>query len=169
MSPTFPEPTDRRASQADVLLSYLDYFRSVIVDKIHGLPEQELRASRLASDWTPLGLIKHLTYVELRWLVWGFAGEPVERPWADTRDGRWFAADDEHPLDLIDDLHRQASRTRAIVRDHRLTDRGQPGPRWPDTEPATLERILLHLVQEYARHAGHLDIVRELIDGRTGE
>ena len=152
-----------------MLLGYLDHFRSVIVDTVQGLPEQELRTSRLVSGWTPLGLIKHLTYVELRWMQWGFAGEPVENPWADTRDGRWCVDDGEHPSDLIDGLHHQASRTRAIVRDHRLTDRGQPGPRRPHTEPATLERVLLHLLQEYARHAGHLDIVRELIDGRTGE
>jgi hypothetical protein len=46
---------------------------------------------------------------------------------------------------------------------------GEPGPRWDGAPPATLERVLLHLVQEYARHAGHLDVVRELIDGRVGE
>lgn len=169
MSVPFSEPTDRHTSQSQVLLSYLDYFRSVIVDKLHGLPDEELRNSRLASGWTPLGLIKHLTYVELRWMVWGFAGEQVEQPWADSRGGRWFASDDERPSDLIGDLHRQADRTRAIVEAHQLTDRGQPGPRWPDAGPATLERVLLHLIQEYARHAGHLNIVRELIDGRTGE
>lgn len=169
MSLPFPAPTDHQASRADALLSYLDYFRSVIVDKVQGLPDEELRASRLVSGWTPLGLIKHLTYVELRWMVWGFAGERVEHPWADSRNDLWFVSDDERPLDLINDLHLQAARTRTIVRDHRLSDRGQPGPRWPDAEPATLERVLLHLIQEYARHAGHLDIVRELIDGRTGE
>jgi hypothetical protein len=165
----FPDPTDRRTSHAEVLLSYLDYFRSVIVDKVQGLPEAELRSSRLSSGWTPLGLIKHLTYVEIRWLVWGFAGQPIEDPWADSRDGRWFTSDEEHPRDLIDSLHRQATQTRGIVEAHQLTDRGQPGPRWPDAEPATLERVLLHLTQEYARHVGHLDIVRELIDGQTGE
>jgi hypothetical protein len=46
---------------------------------------------------------------------------------------------------------------------------GQPGDRWDGADPATLERILFHLVQEYARHVGHLDIVRELIDGEVGE
>ncbi|MGI8993340.1 MAG: DUF664 domain-containing protein [Nocardioidaceae bacterium] len=46
---------------------------------------------------------------------------------------------------------------------------GRPGERWDGAEPATLERVLFHLLQEYARHVGHLDIVRELIDGATGE
>jgi hypothetical protein len=50
-----------------------------------------------------------------------------------------------------------------------LSEVGKPGPRWDGAEPATLERILFHLLQEYARHAGHLDIVRELADGRVGE
>ncbi len=165
----FPEPTGHRSSRAEVLLGYLDYFRSVVVDKISGLPAEELRASRLPSGWTPLGLVKHLTFVEVRWMVWGFAGEPVAEPWADSRDGRWFADDGEDPHDLVATLLRQGARTREIVHAHQLSDRGQPGPRWPDAEPATLERVLLHLIQEYARHAGHLDIVRELIDGRVGE
>jgi len=52
---------------------------------------------------------------------------------------------------------------------HDLAEVGAPGERWEGAPPATLERVLLRLVQEYARHAGHLDVVRELIDGRTGE
>ena len=169
MSLPFPEPTEPHPSQSQVLLGYLDHFRSVIVDKVQGLPDGELRHSRLPSGWTPLGLVKHLVHVERRWMVWGFLGEQVEQPWADSRGDRWFVSDDEGPGDLVEDLHRQADRTRVIVEAHRLTDRGQPGPRWGDAAPATLERVLLHLVQEYARHAGHIDVVRELIDGRTGE
>ncbi len=53
---------------------YLDYFRSVLVEKLQGLVEENLRGSRLPSGWTPLQLVKHLTYVERRWLVWGFFG-----------------------------------------------------------------------------------------------
>ncbi|TQM11029.1 DinB family protein [Pseudonocardia kunmingensis] len=169
MSVPFPEPTAPRPSRAEVLLDYLDYFRSVIIDKLQGLPDHELRASRLGSRWTPLGLLKHLTYVELRWIVWGFAGRPVAEPWGDSRDGRWFVPEHESLPELVDALQSQAAHTRDVVEAHDLSERGAPGPRWPDAEPATLERVLLHLLQEYARHAGHLDIVRELIDGRTGE
>jgi hypothetical protein len=71
--------------------------------------------------------------------------------------------------DLVASLQDQAARTRAIVDAHDLSDVGQPGERWRGAPPATLERVLFHLVQEYARHAGHLDIARELVDGTTGE
>ena len=52
---------------------------------------------------------------------------------------------------------------------HDLAETGRPGERWEGAEPATLERVLFHVLQEYARHAGHLDVVRELIHGTVGE
>jgi uncharacterized damage-inducible protein DinB len=165
----FPEPTDPRPARADVFLGYLDYFRSVVVAKLDGLSDDELRTSRLPSGWAPLELLLHLIHVERRWLVWGFEGEPVGDPWADERDGRWHVPPDVTFARLVASLQDQAARTRAIVDAHDLSDVGQPGGRWRGAPPATLERVLFHLVQEYARHAGHLDIVRELVDGRTGE
>ena len=169
MSLPFPSPTDPVVSRAEVFLGYLDYFRSVLVDKLEGLPDSELRHSRLPSGWTPIELLKHLTYVELRWLEWGFEGRDVAEPWGDRRGDRWYVAPDETLSDLVDGLRVQAARSRAVVEAHDLSEVGQPGERWDGADPATLERILFHLVQEYARHAGHLDIVRELIDGRVGE
>lgn len=169
MSRPFPAPTDPRASRAEVFLSYLDYFRSVVVDKLQGLPDGDLRGYRLPSGWVPLALLKHLIHVELRWIVWGFEGEPLSQPWADVRDGRWFVADDENLPDLVEALQRQAARTREVVQAHDLSDAGQPGERWAGAPPATLERVLFHLLHEYARHAGHLDIVCELIEERVGE
>ena len=165
----FPEPTLPLCSRAEVLLGYLDYFRSVVVSKLRDLPDAELRSSRVPSGWTPVGLLKHLTHVELRWLVWGFEGEAVAQPWGDERDGRWHVAPDETLDGLLDRLERQARRTRSVVERHELDEVGRPGPRWEGAPPPTLERVLLHLVQEYARHAGHLDIVRELVDGQVGE
>jgi len=169
MSLPFPEPTEPVASRADVFVGYLDFFRSTLVGKLQDLPESELRRSRLPSGWTPIELIKHLTYVELRWLVWGFEGRDVGDPWGDNRDDHWYVAPDETLSELLTALHTQAGRSRAIVEAHELSDVGQPGDRWDGADPATLERILFHLVQEYARHVGHLDIVRELSDGRVGE
>ena len=169
MTVSFPEPTNPVGSRADVFLGYLDYFRSTLVSKIEDLPESELRHSRLPSGWTPIQLLKHLTYVELRWLMWGFEGLDVGDPWGDNRDEHWFVAPDETLTDLLTALHSQAVRSRAIVEAHELSDVGQPGDRWDGADPATLERILFHLVQEYARHVGHLDVVRELIDGQVGE
>jgi uncharacterized damage-inducible protein DinB len=165
----FPEPTTPRESRAEVFLGYLEYFRSVVVGRLEGLSDDELRTSRLPSGWAPLELLQHLIHVERRWLVWGFEGEPVADPWADQRDGRWHVPPDVTVADLVTALLEQAARTRAIVEAHDLADVGQPGERWRGAPPATLERVLFHLVQEYARHAGHLDIVRELVDGSTGE
>jgi uncharacterized damage-inducible protein DinB len=165
----FPSPTLPAESRSAVLLGYLDYFRSVLVTKVRDLPDVELRRSRLPSGWTPLELVQHLTHVERRWLEWGFEGQPVPDPWGDTRDGRWFVAADETLDSLLVALADRASRTHAIVERHDLDEVGAAGPRWEGADPPTLERVLLHLMQEYARHVGHLDIVRELVDGTTGE
>jgi hypothetical protein len=120
-----------------------------------------LRRSRLPSGWTPLELAKHLRYVELRWLEWGFEGRDISEPWADTEGGRWHVGPEETLPSLLADLLDQAGRTRAIVESHDLDDVGKPGERWDGADPATLERVLFHLLQEYARHLGHLDIVAE--------
>jgi uncharacterized damage-inducible protein DinB len=169
MSETFPEPTRPASSSAEVLVGYLDYFRDHIAHKVQSLSEEEQRTSRLPSAWTPVQLVKHLTLVEQRWLEWGFEGAAVADPWADSRDGRWFVDDAERLSDLLAAFREQARRSNAVVAAHALTDVGRPGLRWNGQPPATLERVLLHLVQEYARHVGHLDIVVELAGGSTGE
>jgi uncharacterized damage-inducible protein DinB len=165
MSIPFPEPTDPAVSRAEVFARYLGYFRSQLTARLRGLPTDELRRSRLPSGWTPLELLKHLTYVELRWLEWGFEGRDVADPWGDNRDGRWHVAPDE----TLAALHAQAARSERVIAAHPLDEVGQPGERWDGAPPAALERILFHLVQEYARHVGHLDIVSELVGGPTGE
>lgn len=169
MSESFPEPTQPASSPAEVLVRYLDYFRDQLTRKVEGLSEEEQRTSRLPSAWTPVQLLKHLTHVERRWLEWGFEGAAVADPWADSRDGRWFVDDTESLTDLLMAFGEQARRSNAVIAAHALADVGRPGPRWNGQPPATLERVLLHLVQEYARHVGHLDIVAELAGGPTGE
>lgn len=165
MSVPFPEPTRDLGPHAQVLLDYLDYFRSELVAKLHLLDDAALRASLLPSGWTPLELLKHLTFVELRWLEWGFEGRPVPDPWGDRRDDRWYVSPQETLPQLLRDLQLRAQETRAVVERHALTERGQPGERWDGEPPATLERVLLHLLQEWARHLGHLDVVVELSSG----
>jgi uncharacterized damage-inducible protein DinB len=165
----FPEPTKPAGSRTEVFLRYLRYFRSCLVTKVTNLPAAELRNSRLPSGWTPLELLKHLQHVEMRWLEWGFEGRQVADPWADSKNGRWHVAGDETLDGLVAALAAQADRSRAIIEAHDLADIGQPGDRWDGDDPASLERILFHLLQEYARHVGHLDIVAELRGGPTGE
>ena len=169
MTVPFPSPTDPAESRAEVFGRYLEFFRDRLAAKTRELSADELRRSRLPSGWTPLELVKHLTYVERRWLEWGFEGQPVPDPWGDQRDGRWYVGPDETLDGLLAELDAQASRSGAIIEGHDLGEVGQPGERWSGKPPATLERVLFHLVQEYARHVGHLDVVCELAGGETGE
>ncbi|MGC4869293.1 DinB family protein [Micromonospora sp. DT53] len=166
---SFPEPTNPAGSRSEIFLRYLDYFRDSVMDKVSTLDEPELRRSRLPSGWTPLELLKHLRYVELRWIEWGFQGRDVAEPWGDRRDDRWYVSPDETRADLVAALRAQGAHTTAVVTAHDLAEIGAPGSRWRGADPASLERVLFHLVQEYARHLGHLDVVTELAGGPTGE
>ena len=169
MTVPFPEPTTPAGSRAEVFDRYLGYFRDQLATRLRGLPGEELRRSRLPSGWTPLELLKHLTFVELRWLEWGFEGRDVADPWGDNREGRWHVAPEETLDALLAASQAQAARSERVIARHRLDEVGQPGERWDGAPPATLERVLFHLVQEYARHLGHLDIVSELAGGPVGE
>ena len=165
----FPSPTTSASSRREVFLRYLAYFRSRLVAKLREMPADQLTTSILPSGWTPVELLKHLQYVEMRWLEWGFEGRDVTNPWGDGKDDRWFVGDDETLDGLIAALAAQAERSRAVIESHDLAETGQPGDRWDGEDPPPLERILFHLLQEYARHVGHLDIVAELVTGSTGE
>ncbi|RJK92782.1 DUF664 domain-containing protein [Vallicoccus soli] len=167
--PPFPDPTGPPAPRAQVLLGYLDYFRGVLAEKVADLPEEDARTSRLPSGWSPLELVHHLVHVERRWLDWGFEGRDVGDPWADRRDGRWHVPEALSGADVLALLEERGRLTRAVVERHALDEVGAPSGRWEGADPPALERVLLHLLQEHARHAGHLDVVRELVDGRTGE
>jgi hypothetical protein len=169
MAVPFPEPTAPAVSRAEVFGRYLGYFRAEVVTRLRGMPADELRLSRLPSGWTPLELVKHLTFVELRWLYWGFDGQHVADPWGDLRDDRWHVEPTETLDDLLAAFAAQAEVSSKIIATHDLDEVGKPGERWDGEPPATLERVLFHLLQEYARHAGHLDIVSELAGGPTGE
>jgi uncharacterized damage-inducible protein DinB len=165
----FPEPTDARSSRAEVFLGYLDYFRERAIGKVSLLPPAEVVRSRLPSGWSPVELLLHLRHMERRWLEWGFLGREVGDPWADEQHGRWHVPPGVGLAVVVDQLRRQGVRSRDIVEAHRLDERGQPGRRWHGAEPATLERVLFHVMQEYARHLGQLDVVVELVTGTAGE
>ncbi|WP_155368478.1 mycothiol transferase [Catellatospora vulcania] len=167
MTDSPPSPTAPIGSRNEVFAAYLDYFRADIITTVEGLSEAEQRNSRLASGWTPVELLKHLRYVELRWITWGFEGRDVGYPWGDRRDDRWHVDPSESLIELVSVLRAQGEHTREVVLATDLSTVGQPGERWDGAEPATLERVLFHLVQEYARHAGHLDIVAELAAADT--
>jgi hypothetical protein len=165
----FPGPTLALPSRTEVFLTYLDYFRAGVVGKVGALADHDRATSRLPSGWTPLELLTHLRHVELRWIEWGFEGRPVAQPWGDRRDDRWHVPAGETFDSLVAALERQGAHTREVVGSHDLATVGAPGPRWDGAPPPPLERVLFHLMQEYARHLGHLDIVVELAGGPVGE
>jgi hypothetical protein len=166
------EPTLDSADPVAQLAEYLDYYRAVVERKLEGLTDAQLRTSLLPSGWTPLELLAHLVHMERRWFVWGFLGEHVPDPWGDHADGgpdgAWQVPDGVGKDELVAALHAGGERTRRILAAHDLAERGAVGGRFDD-HPPTLAWICFHVLQEYARHAGHLDVARELADGVTGE
>ncbi|WP_328967068.1 DinB family protein [Streptomyces sp. NBC_00239] len=178
MRPTVSEPSRQLSDPGELLLGYLDFLRSAVTAKIAGMSEEDLRTSRLPSGWTPLELLKHLVHMERRWLRWGFLGEPVPEPFGDAdATGRWHTGPDDTATDLTAALHAGGEQTRAVCAGLDLATPAATGGRFPagaddgtGAEPApTLGWILFHVLQEYARHAGHLDIARELTDGVVGK
>lgn len=163
------EEPESGSDSAELLSGYLDYFRAVVIGKLDRLSDTELRHSRLPSGWTPLELLKHLIFMERRWFQWGLMAERVDQPWGDGLE-RWQVTDDDTLATLTGLLTEVSSRTREILARVDLAAPAAVGGRFERADEApTGLWICLHVLQEYARHAGHLDIVRELIDGTTGE
>jgi uncharacterized damage-inducible protein DinB len=163
------EPQVDSADAAVQLVAYLDYLRGAVARKVLDLPEAQLRTSRLPSGWTPLELLSHLVHMERRWFVWGFLGETIDAPWGDhDADGRWRS--EAGLSDLAERLRAGGRRTSEILRSNALTDPSATTGRFADLDDVpTLLVVAFHVLQEYARHVGHLDIARELADGLTGE
>lgn len=166
------EPAKQGPAGAERWIGYLDWVRADLVDAVLALPEAERRTCRLPSGWTPIEVLSHVLHMEQRWFIWGFLGEPVDAPWDDwTRDepwetegdapARWHVPDDVTAELLAERLARLAERTRAVLREHPPETPASPGGRFAD-DPPTLDWICFHVLAEYARHAGHLDIAVEL-------
>ncbi|MGW8377615.1 DinB family protein [Streptomyces sp. ODS28] len=167
----FGEPDHTLAEPHALLSAYLDVYRDALLRKLDGLPEAELRRSALPSGWTPLELVHHLRHVERRWLRWGFLGEDVPAPWGDAdAEGRWRVPADASAEAVFAAFREQCADSRRIVEGAPLAARAAVGGRFATAEEApTLAWILCHLFQEYARHVGQLDVVREMTDGEVGE
>jgi uncharacterized damage-inducible protein DinB len=164
-----PEP-GACTDPATLFAHYLDFYREKVIEKVAGLDPVEQRNTRLPSGWSPLELIQHLAFMERRWLVWGFLAEQVDDPWGDSRDGRWHVDPGETIESVAMRLRAVGERTRGILAQAELAASAATGGRFPPgSEPPTLLAILFHVLQEYARHAGQLDVARELADGATGE
>lgn len=168
------EPDKRDPAGAERWADYLEWLREDIIAGVLGLSAADRRASRLPSSWSPIELLSHLLHMEQRWFVWGFLGEPVAEPWGDwnvedpsldpSPEGvtpAWTVAADLTAEDIAVRLRAVGQHTRRILGEHSLDERAQVGGRFAE-DPPTLEWICFHVLAEYARHAGHLDIVLEL-------
>lgn len=166
---TLPEPARSVTDPVARLAEYLDFFRGEVARKASGLTPVELQQPVVPSGWTPASLVEHLVHMERRWIVWGFLGEDVADPQADRdADDRWVT--DRPIAEILHDLDAGGVRTRDVIAHHDPLECAAPGGKYTaDDETPTLLAIVFHVMQEYARHAGHLDIARELIDGLTGE
>ena len=163
------EPAKTGPAGTERWIGYLDWVRSELIEGVLSLSPDDQRTPRVSSGWTPLELLNHVLHMEQRWFVWGVLAEPVEEPWGDwdvpaVEPGRWRVAAGTSAEDLAEHLRALGERTAAILREHALDEVGRSGGRFTD-DPPTLEWICFHVLAEYARHAGHLDIVVELGEG----
>ncbi len=164
------EPRPGLGDEAAHHAAYLDFYRSSVIEAVLALPEEERRRGQVPSGWTPIELLSHVLHMEQRWFVWGFLGEVVEQPWGDwTTDepweqdtsGRWHVDDAIAAEELATRLRAVGARTRTVLCEHALEARASPTGRFAE-DPPELRWICFHVLQEYARHAGHLDIVIEI-------
>lgn len=170
-----PEPP-LAADETETLVGFLDYQRATMGWKCADLDAAGLRAIVPPSSMTLGGLLKHMAYVEDNWFSKWLHGRDPEPPW-DTvdweadRDWEWHSAADDTPEQLLTLWQDAVARSRALVTDA-LADGGldQLARRtWPDGRSPSLRWILVHMIEEYARHNGHVDYLRESVDGLTGE
>ena len=158
---------DRRPPGLDrdertTLLSFLDYLRESVIAKASGLSDEEAGRPVVASGTSLLWLVKHLTAVELNWFVWSYTGLDAE-PWDDDAP----LSGDESAEQLIADYRAAVARANAVITACTVLDR--PGARsLRETAPPSMRWLLVHMVEETARHAGHADILREQLDGSVG-
>jgi uncharacterized damage-inducible protein DinB len=164
------EPPKSLEDPTEILLQQLSYYRATALAKLGGLRDDQLTASIVPSGWSPLGLLKHLVFVERRWMQWGFEADQMSDPWGDHDPDTtgWLITPDDNVADLATRWAAIATRTETVARNAQLTDRAKLGGRF-SSDPPTLGWILAHVLQENARHVGQLDVVRELIDGSVGE
>jgi hypothetical protein len=166
MTPSPPPPRRRRdtppprtgLAERDVLLSFLDYLRASVIGKVEGVPDPLVRTPGVPSGTNLLGLLKHLTNVE-RYI---FLGENVT-DWPST----FRTGPDEAVAELVTAYQDTVARANRVIA---ACDDLESAAARPSNgkEPPSMRWALVHMIEETGRHAGHLDILRELADGSTG-
>jgi uncharacterized damage-inducible protein DinB len=164
----FPEPRGDTSDSAALFSRYLEFYRQTVVRKTLSLSDEAQRTSLVPSGWTPVEMLSHLAHMEQRWMVWGFLREDVAAPWGDRADDRWHVPADRPIAEVVALVRAVGEKTTALLAAHSLDEIAPPGPRFKH-EPPSLAWICFHVLQEYARHAGHLDVAVELAGGEVGE
>ncbi len=156
-------------SEREVLLNSLAGQRRHVLTQLAGLSDEQLRRPVLPSGWSCLGLVRHLTLSDERyWFEVVVAGGQLDF-WPEGENADWLIDPHEPATDVLADYRSAISRSEAIVASRGLDDPPeQPEDWWPDAglDFPDLRAILVHVLVETAVHAGHLDAVRELLDGR---
>ncbi|MFE2170976.1 DinB family protein [Streptomyces sp. NPDC059447] len=151
------------------LTTFLDYARDTARAKCDGVSADDARTSLLPGSplMTVSGLINHLRWVEYYWFQVVFLGEEDQGPWTEEDPDREMRVAVDFPLArLLDEYAEQSARYRELVAGRALDERARRAVR--GDLRVDLRWILLHLTEETARHNGHLDILREMLDGATG-
>ena len=171
-----PEPP-MNGDEVDTLLGFLDFQRATFAWKCTGVDAVGMNATIAASSMTIGGLLKHMALVEDSWFSERLHGREPMSPfntvdWDADRDWEWHTAVDDSPEELVALWEESVVRSRACVAEA-LADGGLDRlaawiDDWRGLAP-NLRWIAVHMIEEYARHNGHADLLRESIDGATGE
>ena len=161
------------APEMQLLTQFLEYHRATVLVKTEGLSDEQLKRRMVPSGTCLAGIVKHLAHVERWWFRIVLAGEALQPVWTkDDPEAEWRIADDETALSVLQLYEEEINRCRRAMSGFALDDR----PRGRVTtlsgqsvETYTLRWIITHMIEETARHNGHIDILRELIDGASGE
>ena len=155
-------------SERETLRAYLDWHRATLAGKCAGLADEDLRRRSMPpSTLSLLGLVRHMAEVERSWFRRVIAGEDVPLVWSPDGDFQVaYAADDADPAEAFAAWEAEVSHARRIERAAPSLE--VTGVDRKDGTAYSLRLVLLHVIQEYARHNGHADLLREGIDGVTG-
>ncbi|WP_326648455.1 MULTISPECIES: DinB family protein [unclassified Streptomyces] len=168
---TTPERTEpsTTAGERDMLEGWLDYHRGTLEVKCAGLNDEQLRQLSVPpSEISLLGLVRHMAEVERGWFRNILAGEGAEYLYSnDDRDGDFHVTEQDTYAEAYATWQAEIARARELAASRTLDDVGTGKHRSGET--FNLRWIMTHMIEEYARHNGHADLVRERIDGATGE